>query len=93
MKRCAFSAVLKVLIVALALILFGRVFQAFAADTVNDRAPHEFLDLVAQLVCRAQISTEWFVRFNEATHVSRRDNVDCLEYKHGDFEDDYLFDC
>ena len=29
----------------LALILFGSVFQAFAADTVNDRAPHEFLDL------------------------------------------------
>ena len=25
--------------------LFGSVFQAFAADTVNDRAPHEFLDL------------------------------------------------
>ena len=25
--------------------LFGSVFQAFDADTVNDRAPHEFLDL------------------------------------------------
>ena len=29
----------------LALILSGSVFQAFAADTVYDRAPHEFLDL------------------------------------------------
>ena len=33
------------LIVALALISFGSVLQTFAADTVNDRAPHEFLDL------------------------------------------------
>ena len=31
--------------VALALILFGSVFQAYAADTVKHRAPHEFLDL------------------------------------------------
>ena len=33
-----------ILIVALALILFGSVFQAFAVDTENARAPHEFLD-------------------------------------------------
>ena len=45
MKRRVFSAALKVLIVALAQILFGSVFQDFAADTVNDRDPHEFLDL------------------------------------------------
>jgi len=31
--------------VALALILFGHIFQAFAADMVNDRAPHECLYL------------------------------------------------
>ena len=37
-----FSAVLKTPTVALALTLFGRV---FAVDTVNDSAPHEFLDL------------------------------------------------
>ena len=45
LKRRVFSAVFKILMVALALILFGSVFQAFAADTVNDRAPQEFLDL------------------------------------------------
>ena len=44
-KRCVFSAVLKTLFVALALILFGSVFQAFAGDTVNDRTPHEVLNL------------------------------------------------
>ena len=32
------------------------------------------------------------MRFNKATQVSRRDTVDCLEHKHGDFEDDSLFD-
>ena len=44
-KRCVFNAVLKTRTVALTLMLFGSVFQAFAADTVNDRAPHEFFDL------------------------------------------------
>ena len=43
-EKMFFSAVLKILIVALALILFGSVFQAFAADTVNDRTTHELLD-------------------------------------------------
>ena len=42
-EKMCFSAVLKILIVALALILFGHVFQAFAADTVNNLALHEFL--------------------------------------------------
>ena len=45
LKRCVFNVVLKTQTVALALILFGSVFQVFAADTVNDRAPHKFLDL------------------------------------------------
>ena len=41
-ERMYFSAILKI---SLALILFGSVFLAFAAGTVNDRAPHECLDL------------------------------------------------
>ena len=45
MQICVFSAVLKLQIVAMALILFGNIFQAFAADTVNDRAPHKCLGL------------------------------------------------
>ena len=36
LKRCVSSAVLKILIVALALILFGNVFQSFAVDMLND---------------------------------------------------------
>ena len=40
-----FQCFLKILIVPLALVLFGSVFQAFAADIVNNRAPHKFLDL------------------------------------------------
>ena len=39
LKRCVFSAVLKILIVVLALILFGSVFQAAATDTVTDDTP------------------------------------------------------
>ena len=39
------------LIVALALILFGSVFQTFAADTVNDRAPREVLDVLLIAAC------------------------------------------
>ena len=74
--------------------VLGSVFQTFAADTVNDRASHEFLHLCSeqQLVCRAHISTEWFVQFSKFTQVSGRDTVVCLEHKHGDFEDDSLFD-
>ena len=54
LKRCDFSAVLKILIVVLALILFGSVFQAFAVLMVNDCAPHKFfLDLCS--VNRTQI--------------------------------------
>ena len=45
LKICVFSTVLKTLIVALALILFGSVFQALAAETVNDRAPCKFFGL------------------------------------------------
>ena len=37
-KNIVFSAVLKTPTVALSLILFGSVFQAFAVDMVNDRA-------------------------------------------------------
>ena len=44
-KNMYLSGILKILIVPLALILFGSEFQAFVADPVNDRAPHEFLDL------------------------------------------------
>ena len=80
------SAVLKILIVALALILFGSVLQAFAADTVNDRAPHEFLELCYVNSClfaeRIIISTERIIRFNKATRLSRRDIADCLEHRH-----------
>ena len=44
-KRRVFNAVLKTQTVALAHILFGSVFHAFAAD----RAPHEFFDLCSVL--------------------------------------------
>ena len=40
-----------ILIVELPLILFGSVFQAFAADTVNGRTPHEFLELLLIAAC------------------------------------------
>ena len=42
LKRCVFRAVLKVLIVAVAMILFGSAFQTFAAETIKDRAPTSF---------------------------------------------------
>ena len=45
LKRWVFKAVLKVLIVVVALTLFGSASQIFAADTINDRAPHEFFGL------------------------------------------------
>ena len=41
LKIYDFSAVLKTPTVALDLLLFGSVFQDFAEDTLNDRAPHE----------------------------------------------------
>ena len=39
LKICVFMAVLKVSIVAVALILFGSAFQTFAAETIKNRAP------------------------------------------------------
>ena len=85
--------------VALALILFGSIFQAFASDTVNDRAPHEFLDLCsvnsslfAERIFQQSGSYSLTRLVSWATQVSRRDTVDCLEHKHGDFEDDSLVD-
>ena len=45
LNRCVFRAVLKVLIIAVALILFGSTFQTFAVETIKDRAPHKFLVL------------------------------------------------
>ena len=45
LKRCVSRAVLKVSIVAVALILFGSAFQTFAAETIKNRAPHKCLAL------------------------------------------------
>ena len=42
LKRWVFRAVLKKLIIAVAVILLGKAFQVSAADTVNDHTPHEF---------------------------------------------------
>ena len=62
-----------------------------APDTVNDRAPHKSSDLCS---VSSSIFTERIIvfTFDSVTYVSRRHTVDCLEYKHGDFEDDFLFD-
>ena len=60
MKRLVFRAVLKILIVAVVLILFGCSFQFFAVDTVNDCAPHK---------CFANIFMEWVIWFAKVTQV------------------------
>ena len=44
-EKMCFSAVSKILIVELALILCESVFQDFATHTANHRSPYEFLDL------------------------------------------------
>ena len=58
---------------------------------MNDRAPHKRLDLCS---VSSSIFTERIIMitFDKVTQVSRRHTVDCLEYKHGHFEDDSLFD-
>ena len=41
-KRWVFRGVLKILIVAVVLLLFGSAFRVFVPDTVNHRAPTGF---------------------------------------------------
>ena len=53
-------AVLKILIVAVVLILFGSSCQVFAADIANNCAPHK---------CLANIFTECVVWFAKVTQV------------------------
>ena len=98
-EKMCFHAVLKKLIVALALILFRNVFKAFAADTVNSRVPHKFLDLCS--VSSSSLFAErifprsglyGLTRLYKYPLVSRWDTVDCFKHKHGDFENDSLFD-
>ena len=65
LKRSVFSAVLKVLIVALALILFGSVFQAFAAmlaicnfDTSGAFSQHRVLSAKSSCIRRVELGEE-----------------------------------
>ena len=60
LTRCVFNAVLKTPTVALALILFVSAFHAFAADTANDRAPHEYLDVCVILIA-ASLQSAYFL--------------------------------
>ena len=50
--------------------LFGSVFQAFAADTVNDRAPHAFLHLcsiISSLFAELVFPQSGLTRLRKAT--------------------------